>query len=88
LVYYKIKGYRDTKTNSKIINDFVERTKDVNLNRYTWYSISFFIASDETNIISLKQHPDRYYNQDNIIYEYTWFRGKFSARLSIKMAEY
>lgn len=84
LSYYKVTGYRGTKDNFKYIDDFVKRTKDANLDKYSYYTISFFTAADEANKTALRQHPDRYYNQDNIIYEYRWANGKFSAMFKYK----
>lgn len=79
-VNYKITGYTDNDESLKYITRFLEANKERDIEQYHSYIIRFFKASDETNLISLKQHPDRYYNLNTTIYLYQWLDGKFMAR--------
>lgn len=79
-VNYKVYGYKNNKESLKYIADFIKINKDTESGKYGTYLITLFKASDETNLISLKQHPDRYYNINTTICEYKWFDGKFVSR--------
>lgn len=84
LDYYKVIGFRDDKATLAAIDSFAIKNRDPEFNKYNQYSLSFNQAVDETNKIELKQHPDRYYNAENAIYEYIWIKGKFIVRNRIK----
>jgi|GEM_PF-3466442 len=77
---YKVIGYSYDKSTLAFIDSFIRKNKDPHINKYTQYNILVYEAVNETGMGDLKQHPDRYYNQDNTIYQYTWMKGSFLSR--------
>jgi hypothetical protein len=88
MVYYKVIGYKDNEESLKAIEDFIKKNHVAEVNKYTNYTISFYDPpKDESDKVELKNHPDRYYNQDNVIYDFTWLNGKFLSKTKYKDGE-
>jgi hypothetical protein len=84
---YKIANYEDNPESLKLLEAFVEKNADTEKGKYATYTISFFEATDDTDTIMLRDHPSRFYNLENLLYEYTWFKGKFMGRTKYKNGE-
>lgn len=87
LSHYKIVDYEDNPESLKLLETFVKKNADTEKGKYATYTISFFEATDDTDTIMLRNHPSRFYNLENLLYEYTWFKGKFMGRVKYKNGE-
>ena len=88
LRYYNfiVENYRDNDASSESIDSFVNAKVDTNFMNYENYILVFYKSSDKTNIEHLKEDPkdlDRYSQQNDWIYTYTWSRGLFLGREKI-----
>lgn len=88
--FYLVRKYVESKATEKFIDSFVEKNKDKNLSKYATYGIVLYKESSETNIKTIQANPrviDRYSQQNDMIYEYSWTAGKFGIRFKYKNGE-
>ncbi|NNU34003.1 hypothetical protein HK413_07240 [Mucilaginibacter sp. S1162] len=84
---YKIVDYEDNPQTLKLLEAFVKKPQIQKKGKYATYTMSFFEATDDTDTIMLKDHPSRFYNLENLLYEYTGFKGRFMGRIKYKNGE-
>lgn len=85
--FYLVQGYRDNKTTQDYIETFVQKNRDTTLKHNTNYSIIFYRESKQTNTQNIIANPrviDRYSQNNDQIYSYSWMNGQFLARYKIK----
>jgi len=73
---YKVKNYNDDNLSKRIIDTFEKKNLPSVVSKYTNYKMIFFKAVDDTDTIMLRDHPDRFYNMENQLCEYVYFKGK------------
>jgi hypothetical protein len=87
--FYLVKGYEEKKQFSRYIDSFAMKL-DSNAKKYTDYNIIFYKESSETNRKNIIAYPriiDRYSQEHDWIYQYSWSNGKFLLKWKIKNGE-
>lgn len=78
--YFLVKGYDNHQTAIEAVNKFIVSHKDTDYARYDNYSMFFYKESDQTTIENIKTNPkiiDRYSNENDLLYDFLWNKGKF-----------
>jgi hypothetical protein len=87
---YMVENYKDDSTSLRLIDSFVNKNKDIALNKYSNYNLAFYKKSDQTNIENISKNKriiDRYSNEHDLLYRYFWYQGKFIMRYKYKDGE-
>ncbi|MEO7047693.1 MAG: hypothetical protein ABI091_20510 [Ferruginibacter sp.] len=88
--FYLIKAYSASKKTDQYIDSFIMKNKDTYLGKYSSYKMVFYKESSETNLENIASHPkiiDRYSQEHDLVYDYTWSNGKFVYRYKFKNGE-
>src|SRR5690349_2335827 len=68
-LYYKVYDYGFSDNDLDVIKTYVQKHLDPDLAKYQDYQIIFYTAADDTDLVGLRDHPDSYYNLENMIYK-------------------
>ncbi|MDB5232775.1 MAG: hypothetical protein JWN76_3580 [Chitinophagaceae bacterium] len=72
------------------IDVYAKAYNDSHNNNCAHFDILFYKESSKTNLDNIKLNPrvvDRYSNDNDLLYQYEWIRGKFAARLKFRNGE-
>lgn len=87
---YLIKNYVESKKTENIIDSFVAENKNKSYQKYEGYNINFYRESSKTNIEHITENPRdlvRYSQSHDLLFDYSWSKGKFVARYKYKNGE-
>jgi hypothetical protein len=89
--FYLVQGYVDNKNTRDYIDSFVEKNRDTGLKENSNYSVILYKESKQTNVENIMANPkviDRYSQDNDQIYHYSWMNGKFVARYKVKKGKF
>jgi hypothetical protein len=84
---FLVTNFKDNKQSERLIDSFVTKNKAADFNSYTQYEMLFYKQSEITNPNHIKENPrdlDRYSQNNDWIYQYTWFNGGNFTRFKIR----
>ena len=73
------------------IDSFAGKHINADLLKYNTYRMYFYKESRYTNLIKIAENPreiDRYSNDHDLVFYYTWEDGKFDSRTKVKNGEW
>ena len=85
--YYIVSNYNDIGACDSMIVQFSKSQVDSSIKNYNSYQQVFYKESKRTNIENLKQKPRdlyRYSQENDMIYNFLWIKGRFSYREKIR----
>jgi hypothetical protein len=88
---YLISGYEDSQEFEIKLDSFACNFKDSTYTKYDQYSKIFYKKSEFTNNEHIQKNPrdiDRYSQENDLQYSYTWHKGQFIGKLHHKRAVY
>ena len=87
---FLVRNFDYSKAMAAYLDSFVSKHKAQDFARFGRYTILFYKESAWTNEQNLKKNPrdlDRYANQYDWVYEYTWIDGNLRSRHVLKNGE-
>jgi hypothetical protein len=87
IVNYKISGYKNNEKTTKVVEAFLNKHLDPQLRHYNTYTVRFFKAVNDDDKIMLRHRPDRFYNLENLIFEFDWIKGKLVSKKKYRDGE-
>lgn len=84
--FFLIKNYCDKKSTPIYLDSFVAINRNSEYLKLSYYSMSFFKETSKTNLEAIQRNPreiDRYSNDHDLVYTYTWRYGKYDGRRKI-----
>ncbi len=84
---FLVENFIDNSETEGLVDKFVQTHIKSNDIVTIDYLITFYKKSAKTNLENLKKNPrdlDRYSQQHDLIYQYSWSKGKFIARYKFK----
>lgn len=88
--FFLVNGYVDNKRSRMVIDSFVVKHKGDYPLKFDQYDMTFYKYSEETNVKNIIANPrviDRYSQQHDLIYGYSWINGKLVSRMKWKNGE-
>ena len=88
--YFLVKGFNDNKETADYINLFASRFADSVGKKYNNFTIMFLKESSQTNAKNIIANPrviDRYSQENDWIYKYSWAQGKLYSKWKVRNGE-
>lgn len=88
--YFLISNFKDNNSTILYIDSFVAKHVNADLIKFNTFRMYFFKESKLTNLIKIEENPrelDRYSNDHDLVFDYSWEEGKFQGRVRIKDGE-
>lgn len=88
--YYLVYNYKDNLKNERTVDSFAYKNRAKDLALYDDYLLVVYKTSDITNEDNLKKNPkdfEIYSLQNDMIYQYSWSKGKWSGKSKFRNYE-
>ncbi|MFN8247453.1 MAG: hypothetical protein U0T68_00730 [Ferruginibacter sp.] len=88
--YFIIKGYRDSDDCDAQVDIYVKSAKNTLWDKFKSYQMVFYKESNNTNESSIRNNPkvlDRYSQDNDWVFLFTWNYGRFAKKFKIKNGE-